>query len=64
MTVKNRAGVEIDFAAAVTLMDDDIRENLALEGYEDERDFFRAYETAHELKYGAAWVLSKANPVW
>ena len=64
MTVKNRAGEEIDFEAAVNLMDDEIREELAMEGYETEQDFFHAYEIAHERKYGAEWELSKVNPVW
>ena len=64
MTVKNRANKEIDFEAAVALMDDDIREQLALEGYETEQEFFQAYEIAHALKYGEEWELSKANPVW
>ena len=64
MTVKNMNNTEVEFDAAVNLMDDEIREELAMEGYETEQDFFRAYEIAHELKYGEEWELSKANPVW
>lgn len=64
MTVKNMNNIEIDFGAAVNLMDDEIREELAAEGYDTEQAFFNAYEIAHELKYGAEWELSKANPVW
>lgn len=64
MTVKNRAGVEIDFEAAVNLMDDEIREQLAAEGYDTEQTFFTAYEAAHFFKYLGEWELSKANPVW
>ena len=62
--VVNSNGREIDFKAALSLMDDEIREQLAAEGYETEQDFFTAYEQAHETKYGAPWELSKSNPVW
>lgn len=64
MTVKNRNNTEVEFDAAVNLMDDVIREELAMEGYETEQAFFTAYETAHEKKYGNEWELSNANPVW
>ena len=64
MTVKNMNSTEIDFGAAANLMDDEIREELAAEGYETEQEFFHAYEIAHERKYGAEWELSKVNPVW
>lgn len=64
MTVKNRADKEIDFEAAVALMDDEIREEIAMEGYTTEQEFFHAYEIAHALKYGEEWELSKKNPVW
>lgn len=62
--VTNREGVQIDFDAAVLLMDDDLREELAAEGYETEQEFFSAYETAHEDKFGEEWELAKAHPVW
>lgn len=45
-------GNEIDFEAAVELMDDEIREALHAEGYETEQEFFTAYEKAHAKKYG------------
>lgn len=45
-------GNEIDFEAAVELMDDEIREALHAEGYETEQEFFTAYEKAHAEKYG------------
>ena len=64
MKVLNNHGREIDFEAAVQLMDDEIREALHAEGYETEQEFFAAYEKAHEAKYGEEWELSKANPVW
>ena len=63
-TVTNKNGTEINFEAAVMLMDDDIREELAREGYETEQDFFSAYEIAHEKAFGEEWELSKVNPVY
>jgi hypothetical protein len=64
-TVTNTNGKEIDFEAAVNLMDDEIRETLANDGKEyTEQEFFAAYEKAHEAKYGEQWEISKANPVW
>lgn len=62
--VVNSNGKEIDFDAALSLMDDEIRGQLAAEGYETEQEFFTAYEAAHLAKYGEEWELSKANPVW
>jgi hypothetical protein len=64
-TVINLSGTEINFAAAVQMMDDEIREQL----HEDlapctDQEFFTAYERAHAEKYGEEWELSKANPVW
>ena len=64
-TVINTNGKEIDFEAAINLMDDEIRETLANDGKErTEQEFFLAYEKAHAEKYGEEWELSKTNPVW
>jgi len=63
-TVMNAYGVEIDFDAAVNLMDDEIREELYTDGYETEQEFFDAYATTHEAKYGEEWELDKPNPVY
>ena len=64
-TVINTNGKEIDFEAAINLMDDEIRETLANDGKErTEQEFFSAYEKAHAEKYGEEWELSRANPVW
>ena len=64
-TVTNANGKEIEFEAAVNLMDDEIRETLANDGNErTEQEFFSAYEKAHEAKHGEEWELSKSNPVW
>lgn len=53
MKVINQNGTEIDFEAAVSLMDDEIREDLNRELAPcTEQEFFKAYEKAHEEKYG------------
>lgn len=64
-TVLNKNKTEIDFEAAVELMDDEIREELHEEMSPcTEQDFFTAYEINHEAKYGKVWELSKENPIW
>jgi len=64
--VINANGYELDFDAAVNLMDDEIREALANSGrdWESDQEFFSAYEIAHEEKFGKEWELSKERPVW
>lgn len=53
MKVINRHGHEINFEAAVSLMDDEIREDLNCELAPcTEQEFFQAYEKAHGEKYG------------
>lgn len=64
-TVTNANGAQIDYTAAVALMDDEIREELAAElapcTYQE---FFTAYEKAHLAKFGETWELSKPNPIF
>lgn len=63
--VINQEGAEIDFDAAVALMDDEIREQIHDELAPcTEQEFFSAYEKAHAAKYGEEWELSKGNPVY
>ena len=63
--VINKNGTEINFDAAVALMDDDIREDLSMELAPcTDQEFFSAYEARHEEKYGEAWELSKENPCY
>lgn len=53
MKVINQDGHEINFEAAVSLMDDEIREDLNRELAPcSDQEFFSAYEKAHEEKYG------------
>ena len=63
--VKNQNGTMVDYAAAVMLMDDEIREalNLSLAPCSED-EFFAAYEMAHAERYGREWELSKANPIY
>lgn len=63
--VKNEYGTEINFNAAVALMDSDIREELHNELAPcTDQEFFDAYCKAHEAKYGEEFELAKENPVW
>ena len=63
--VINANGTEIDYSAAVALMDDDICAELNDKIAPcTEQEFFTAYEQEHADKYGEEWELSKANPCW
>ncbi len=63
MKVINKNGTEINFDAAVPMMDDDIREDLHMEMAPcADQEFFTAYEKAHEERFGEEWELSKKNP--
>ena len=65
MKVINMNGTEINYEAAVELMDDEICESLNFELSPcTEQEFFTAYEKAHVKKYGEEWELSKANPCY
>lgn len=65
MKVINTWGTEIDFDAAVSLMDDEIREELHNELAPcTEQEFFDAYCKAHEEKYGEEFECAKENPCW
>ena len=61
----NRSGTIVEFAAAVSYMDDDIRDDLhgdlAPCGIQA---FFEAYEAAHEEKHGEPWFLSAKVLNW
>ena len=63
--ITNAYGKEIDFDAAVNLMDYDLRERLVNErAWDSDRQFFLAYCTAHEEAFGEEFEPSKRNPVW
>ena len=63
--VINQFGTEINYEAAVGMMDDEIRERLHMEMVPcTEQEFFSAYEKAHAEKYGEEdWQPAQANPV-
>ena len=63
MKVINMNGTEINYEAAVELMDDEIMESIC-GTVESEQAFFAAYEKAHVKKYGEEWELSKENPCY
>ncbi len=48
---------EIDFDAAVELMDDDIREELYDRRFDDAQEFLNAYVTAHAKKFGETFTV-------
>lgn len=49
---------QVDFEAAVNLMDDEIRESLHMELAPcTEQEFFNAYCEAHEEKYGVEFAI-------
>lgn len=62
-TVTNAHGKQINFDAAVVIMDDDLLRELEGTG-ETEQAFFDAYCKAHEAKFGEEFEPAKANPVW
>ena len=63
--VITKNGAEINFGAAVSLMDDEIREELNAELSPcTDQEFFAAYESHHEAKYGEEWALSDENPCY
>ena len=65
MKIINRNGYEMDYDAAVNMMDDDLREELCAQLAPcTEQEFFTAYEVAHAEKFGEWWELSKGNPCW
>ena len=65
MNVINKAGVEVDFDAAVALMDDEVREAVHAQLSPcSEQAFFAAYEAAHAEKFGEEWECSKINPCY
>jgi hypothetical protein len=59
MTTVTLNAHEIDFAAAVMLMDDEIRERLHSELAPcSDQEFLDAYVAAHEAKHGEPFVVA------
>jgi hypothetical protein len=65
LTIRNEWGREIDYEAAVALMDDDIREQMASEGeWPEGESFFNEYARRHLARFGQEFEPAKRNPVW
>lgn len=63
--IMNEYGVEIDSSVALSLMDDDIREELIYKLTPcNMQELFDAYCKAHKEKFGEQWELAKSNPVY
>lgn len=63
--VQNRHGDDMDYEAAVQMMDDDLREALHEELVPTTpQRFFDAYAQTHREKFGEDWILDTSNPVW
>ena len=56
VTVMNSDGHEVDFDAAVNMMDDEIREELHRQGIDDPQEFFSAHADAYREKYDEDWA--------
>jgi hypothetical protein len=72
-SITNQHGTEIDFDAAVELMDNDLRESIHMgdgdpTGSNDrpgsEQQFFDWYSRLHSNKFGEEFEPNKRNPVW
>lgn len=50
-------GEEVSFSAAVALMDDEIREAIHADGYDNPQAFYDEYCTRHADKYGEAFTI-------
>lgn len=50
-------GLEVDFDAAVNLMDDELREELHSQGIQNEQAFVDAYAARHAEKFGETFVV-------
>ena len=65
LTVTNSWGVEVNYLAAVNLMDNELREDLARNLAPcSEQAFFDAYAAAHQEKFGEEFEPDKQNPCW
>lgn len=63
--VINSNGTAINYDAAVELMDDDLREEVAADLAPcTEQEFFAEYCKRHAIKYGEPWELDKSNPTY
>lgn len=63
--VINSNGTSINYDAAVALMDDDLREEVAADLAPcTEQEFFTEDCKRHAVKFGEPWELDKSNPTY
>lgn len=63
--VINSNGASIDYDAAVELMDDNLREEVAADLAPcTEQEFFTEYCKRYAAKFGETWELDKSNPTY
>lgn len=59
MTTVTINGKTVDFAAAVNLMDDEIREELhSAQDWQSDQDFTDAYILAHDARFGEEFIFN------
>jgi len=64
-TVINSNGASVNYDAAVELMDNDLREEVAADLAPcTEQEFFDEYVKRHAVKFGEEWELDKSNPTY
>ena len=62
----NLKGCDMDWMAAVNLMDEGIRDEIERDALGDisAHDYFETYARLHEEKFGEIFELTKANPTF
>lgn len=64
-TVVNEYGVIFDYDLSVSMMDDDLREQIHGEFAPcTDQEFFNEYAKQHEQKFNEVWELAKENPCY
>ena len=63
--VINSYGIEINYNAAVELMDDELREEVHADLAPcTDQEFFKEYARRHAERFGETWELDKRNPCY
>ena len=63
--VINSYGIEINYNAAVELMDDELREEVHADLAPcTDQEFFDEYSRRHAERFGESWEMDKRNPCY
>lgn len=63
--VINSYGIEINYNAAVELMDDELREEVHADLAPcTDQEFFDEYARRHSERFGETWEMDKRNPCY